>query len=463
MSSFRAPRFTRFRNANSGSVAVQYGIMLLALLTLAGAAIDFSRQETAERKLTAAVDAAAIASARMAMTTTDSKAIKAHALIYLNDGFSSYPLKSHSITIVDNQISISAQAEIPTTLLSLAGVPEFTIKSDAMAQYGRAGTLEIALVLDTSTSMDGAPLDALKVASSDLANSIIQDGDDATRIAIAPFSNYVNIGTQHRGASWLDLSEEHTETKSNCSNSWDDYIDAGCNATSVPCVQDGIDTTCFSWDCSAVTPPTPVCGTVTEVHKWWGCANSRTAPRNIQDSGYTSHKIYGSIGTSSWACGAPILPLSSNLSDIEDSIDGLFPSGETYMPTGLTWGYRTLTHARPFDEAKSDFSSPPGENAKVLILMSDGANTRSLDSDGHHWGGDTDLTNATTLAACDEIKGAKIEIYTVAFNLPDTATRDLLKDCASEDKNFLIADGAVELSESFQQIGVDLLDIALVK
>lgn len=447
------------RDAKSGSVAIQYGIMFLAIMVLAGAAIDFGRQETAERELTAAADAAAIAGAKMAMTSDKTDEIKAHALTFLKDNFKTGALTSYTIDVIDNQVSISARADVKTTLLALGGVPKFEIHSDATAQYGRAGTLEIALVLDTSTSMNGAPLDALKIASTDLANSIVQDGDDASRISIIPFGNYVNIGTQHRGASWLDLSAEYSETVPVCAASWTDHVNAGCLQTTAPCVRDGLDTTCFAWDCSSVTPPTPTCAPETRDYKWWGCVNSRDEPRNIQDTGYVSYKVEGDVGLSSWACGAPVLPLSSDLSDIEDAIDDLFTSGDTYMATGLSWGYRALTPNRPFDEGEP-FTS--GQNAKVLILMSDGSNTKSLEPDGQHWGGDVDAANTTTLDTCTEIKGADIEIYTVAFNLPSTATRALLKECASEDKNFLIADGAVELAESFQKIGVDLLDIALV-
>ncbi len=462
MSRLHKCRPSVFRHAKSGSVAIQYGIMFLALSVLAGAAIDFGRQETAERELTAAADAAAIAGAKMAMTSDKIEEIKAHALAFLEDDFTKGNLTSHEILVIDNKVSVTAKADVKTTLLSLGGVPKFQIVSEATAQYGRAGTLEIALVLDTSTSMTGAPLDALKIASTDLANSIVQDGDDASRISIVPFGNYVNIGTQHRGASWLDLSAEYSDIVPVCAATWTDHVNAGCTETTAPCVKDGLDSTCFAWDCSSVLPPIPTCSIETRDYKWWGCVNSRDEPRNIEDTGYVSHKVEGDVGLSSWACGAPVLPLTSDLPDIEDAIDNLFPSGETYMATGLTWGYRALTPNRPFDEGESFSASATGQNAKVLILMSDGSNTRSLESDGQHWGGKVDEANATTLDACNEIKGADIEIYTVAFNLPSSATRALLKECASEDKNFLIADGAVELAESFQKIGVDLLDIALV-
>ncbi len=462
MSSSSWWKLSDFRSADGGGIAIQYGIMFLAILVLAGAAVDFGRQETAERELTAAVDAAAIAGARMAMTSDDADQIKAHALVYLKDNFKMSEMSSHEITVVDNKIFVSAKADIKTTILGLGGVPKFHIKSEAVAQYGRAGTLEIALVLDTSLSMDGAPLAALKDASTGLANSIIVDGNNDTRISIVPFGNFVNIGTQHRNASWLDLSGEYSQNVSKCEITWSSYREAGCTETTEPCVRDGVNTTCPAWDCSGTSTPAETCRTETQEHKWWGCVNSRGRPRNIEDSGYVSEKVPGYIRTDMWACGAPILPLTSDLSDIEDAIDDLSPAGETYMTTGLTWGYRALSPNRPFDEGVAFPTSAGSMDEKVLILMSDGANTRSLGSNSEHWEVNITDANTTTLDACTEIKDAGIEIYTVAFNLPDTNTRDLLQDCASEDKNFLIADGAVELAESFRKIGADLLDIALV-
>jgi hypothetical protein len=50
---------------------------------------------------------------------------------------------------------------------------------------------------------------------------IIEDADDQTdedevHIGLAPFSSYVNVGTDKRGASWLEIRGESARQEQHC-------------------------------------------------------------------------------------------------------------------------------------------------------------------------------------------------------------------------------------------------------
>ena len=54
-----------------------------------------------------------------------------------------------------------------------------------------------------------------------------------------------------------------------------------------------------------------------------------------------------------------------------------------------------------------------------------------------------------------------MEVYTIAFDLDDAATKNMLKQCASGPKYYYDASNATELKSAFDSIGRDLADLAI--
>jgi len=82
-------------------------------------------------------------------------------------------------------------------------------------------------------------------------------------------------------------------------------------------------------------------------------------------------------------CGDEMMPLGNDFGKMKSLIAGLATSGETYLPSGLLWGWRALTPVAPFTEA----ASSPDNTTSIMIFMTDGFNTLSQDDeyhDGHH-------------------------------------------------------------------------------
>lgn len=99
-----------------------------------------------------------------------------------------------------------------------------------------------------------------------------------------------------------------------------------------------------------------------------------------------------------------------------------------YIPAGLMWGWRVLSPTGPF----ADGAPVTGANRarKVLVLMTDGENTRSLDAP-YHWGSSKSDADTLLSTLCTKVKSASIEIYTVAFEVTDNQTRNMLRNCAT--------------------------------
>ena len=73
----------------------------------------------------------------------------------------------------------------------------------------------------------------------------------------------------------------------------------------------------------------------------------------------------------------PITPLTDvtvpeGLAAIKAAIDRMAANGNTNVPEGMAWGWRTVSSGEPFTEGRPD--SEKG-NDKVVIVLTDGANT----------------------------------------------------------------------------------------
>jgi Flp pilus assembly protein TadG len=167
----------------------------------------------------------------------------------------------------------------------------------------------------------------------------------------------------------------------------------------------------------------------------------------------------------------PIKPLTGSESAIHAAIDAMQPSGNTNVPEGLAWGWRTISSKAPFTEGVTESRK---DIDKVVIVLTDGANTygdlsKANNGDvtgtestyaaygfsGYAGNGGTNglatLSNASNIARifqnttasktthdstnfqkamdekmikiCDNIKGEKIMLMTVALDLnPDNVT-----------------------------------------
>jgi len=174
-------------------------------------------------------------------------------------------------------------------------------------------------------------------------------------------------------------------------------------------------------------------------------------------------------------------PLTTNRGMIESTLARMKADGMTNIHSGVMWGWRLLSPDEPFAEGRS---YDDDENHKIMIVMTDGQNTytsynnfnRSMyGAFGYiakdHLGTTSstnwqviDKMNEKTLAACTNAKfDGKILIYTVAFQVRDQATLNMLQDCATRPEMAFRSDSNGELITTFRQIAQEISMLRLAE
>lgn len=460
------------RSDENGQVAIIVALCILPLLFLSGFMIDFSRQQSVSRKAQVALDAAAISVALLLQddenVSVSELTVEAQKVFDGNLVADASFVPGQVMVVRDGDIAtLNYSAATKTGLAGLMGVDELSFSLSSAAQYAGQEALialDIALVLDVSESMRGERIDALRQAAYELVDFAIPDDTSRVRMGIVPFNNYVNIGRSNVGATWLTGTEPVTDNVTFCSFDEPLLTAQGCTfARECPVDAEENERSCpITATCpEGVSEARTVCQTISADFEWLGCVKERTTPLDVTDESYGSDPIVAEVmrPTNSCYLGNEILPLTNDLTDIRASIANLRPVWPTYIPSGVTWGQRVLSPQAPFE-----LNEPVGERSKAIILMSDGANTRSINpSDMRPHGTDTDEANDRLEDACDEAKEAGTLIFTIAFLVNDIRTEQLLRDCASDPAGNFRVDGERELTQAFLTIASEFTQIALVE
>jgi Flp pilus assembly protein TadG len=452
-----------FPARQDGGVAIVFGLALVTLLLFAGIAIDYARAYSVELELQSDLDAAIL---RAASELNDPSEIQDAASKFFGANWKA----KHSVSNVslrvrksgDNKVLGIATVTVPTTLMKLGGFD--TIDLSAVSEVEIAGgNVELAMVLDTTASMAGSKLDALKNAAKSLVDVAYEapDADEHVKVSIVPFGQYVNVGLPHRHASWMSVPNDSSTPKSWCG--MDEHIVTGtsnCRMETVNTTQDGVPYSYQTEVCDhTYAPPTYMCYNWTETQTWNGCAGSRDSPLDKTDDQYST-KVPGIMNA---VCGSPITPLTNDKPAIKQQIEALTAAGDTYIPSGLMWGWTVLSSAEPFTEAVSYGHKVDGKPVhKVMVLMTDGFNTLSPVYP-EHTGGDRTQSNALTAELCANVKAKDIDIYTVAFDVSDNAVKSILEACASGGGKFFEADDEEELTAAFRNIAKDFSPLRLAR
>lgn len=457
----------------SGAVAILFALTLFVMLGCAGLAVDYSRGTSSRASMQQDLDATMIYLATERLRQGDDLDLTSAANTYM-DGLRRQRAISGEVSVVvtaidEYTIKGTASGVVKSRLMQMLGVNALNVVVDSEVASG-SSPMEIAMVVDTTTSMSGAKLDELKTAAKSLVEktlSVAKNPGD-TKISLVPFALHVNVGLSRRNESWIDVAPDKTSTSQ-------DLCPSRPNATMVPgtCVpmsgsytHDGVTYPTTWTQCDFVEgAETFQCGASDKI-EWRGCVGSRDYPLDTLDAQYSTTRV---PGPSDIWCPSELTPLTDDQSELDDAIDALWADGNTYIPTGLMWGWRTLSNTAPFSEGVANGTKVNGQPVrKILVLMTDGENSASPSyayeaGNPHHWGSDIDKANALTAEACANIKADGVEIYTVAFDVSDETIKGILDTCASKPSNFYDADSSGELIKSFETIAENLAALRIMK
>ena len=456
-------RLTHFIDDVRGTTAIVFGIMMVAILGIAGVGLDSSRAFSVRSSLQAALDAAMLAAAPLSTEPDADLSAVAQAFINANwrEKLGVGPI-SISVNVTDEgKVSGAASAVVPTTLVNLLGFDGVPIHVDAQIAAG-SRDIEAVLVVDNTGSMAGAKIDALKTSARTLVEAVYsgRNADRHAKIGIVPFGQCVNVGMSNRNKPWMSVAADTSTPREYCRDESPVIGQSNCRMVTYTGTNDGVPYTSQYETCDYQYGPSQyICTPWTETYNWYGCAGSRTYPLNTRDEGYGT-PIPGVMNV---GCPSEITPLTNQKSTLLSQIDNFVATGETFIPSGLIWGWRLLSKDEPFNQAR-DYNEVVNGNSvrKLMVLMTDGANTLSA-TPPTVGGNDVAESNARTLELCTNVKAKGIELYTITFDIADMAIKDLMRDCASDTSKFFDAADGGQLQIAFKEIARDMLALHLAK
>ncbi len=483
--------FTKIKKRNfvsdeSGNVAIMFAVSLMAMLAASGLALDVTDMHNRKSTLQSASDAAVLAAA--VSDETNIQRLKKIAETAFESNFvleADESIKEFDLNLSeDEELSLNVQLEKPTLMMGIAGFDAVDVKVQSATLLANSTPLDIAFVLDRTGSMAGQNMSGLINASRELITDLDASERDI-RIAVIPFSDYVNVGANGIALSLLDFPATATSgsdvmctmadaSSSGCTSGTSSGGTSGtttttsgsctttgggtCTVVTTTSSTSGSSTTTMTWTdvstsstgafCTISSDPQESSGSLIEectpvvpTENWFGCVGSREAPYNLT-AGFEGQKFPPVYDRT---CGEPMVPLTDDLITARVSIDDLTASGSTYIPAGLQWGWRALDPSVPFD------SQQTSDRNKLLILMTDGQNTRSQDGI-LHTGFDFNAADVLTADLCESIKRNDIQIATVSYSNGGSgaANTAMLESCASSKGLFYEARNAISLRRAFE-------------
>ena len=490
--------------AEGGNLAMIFALSLVPLATAAGAAIDLNRAFIVQQRLERALDAAGLAVGASPRSTDEEMLAQAQAFFDANYDESELGVPGTlQLTAGQSRVTLSATAELPTTLMSIVGFDTLSVGSEIeVVRENKA--LEVAMVLDNTGSMNwSGKIGALRGAATDLVEILFGDQErpELLRMSLVPFVTAVNIRAPGFDMAWMDVNGQsrfHGENFDPARGPTNHFelFDTIRNAEWKGCVEmrpephDTLDTSPTLADPDTLFVP----------YFWPDEPDGR--------SGYNNNHANDRIGGSSErrqsnggkyvnrnvsvdetpmsttgpnkACPRPLVPLTNNRQLLLDEVDAMEPwfNSGTNIAEGLAWGWRVLSPEIPFTEGTS-FSDP--DTQKALILLTDGANEivnqnthngSDYTSFGYIATGRLGTTNRSTArqivddkvaVMCERVKAEGVRVYTITFQLNSPALAEIFRTCATEPQLYFDSPSNDELRRAFQAIAFDLSNLRLAR
>lgn len=394
---------TRFKKDTKGNFAVMAAISIAVLVGGLAVAVDASNGYFAKQRLQDTTDAIALMAAKGLLNTqAELDEAATQYLLAAYPGAEGLNISLEDITRDGDLVTVEASNKIPTYFAGIFGKSGLDIGAKSEALFAET-QLEVALVLDTTGSMRGSKIASLKVAANNLVDQLDANNQRGNiKMSVVPFAQYVNVGPNNVNANWLDVRPANGQS----------------------------------------------------VNDWNGCVGSRLGRLNERVDVVGNASVPATTNTN---CGSAISPLTNDLNQTKSSITGLEAAGWTYLPSGLMWGWRTLDSRAPFLDASANRD---GKTDKVMIVMTDGANTRSKNGRFHEGQSQANADNVAE-DVCSKIKDENITVYTIAYEVGDTTTENLLRDCASDTGKYFDASNPEQLKRAFDVIAASLTELRL--
>ena len=396
---------TRFRHAEDGSVTVLALFIFLMIIFVAGMAVDLMRFETRRAALQNTLDAATLAATNIRSTAN------ADALVRDFMEKRGYDRNRVNVTVQESRsgadpttntpgflaarsVNATYDLDVNTIFMPFIGIEELKTVAGGGAQEGLT-PIEISLVVDISNSMNfEGRLADLKTAATGFIDQVIDPArsDLPVTISIVPFNHTVvapdmllnQLDTnavvpvpQNAQAPFANAVTQYTRSAplSKCVRFGNpQMVTTDLEDTLPPALNPNY------LKLRAINPTDPLDMMGYYASYYGGAPSDASTPPNDEN----------------WLCNPnfypAILPWGTDAGALKTYINAMTAHGNTSTDTGLKWGVAMLDPAfrsvvtnlvasgdlpsqldgRPYDYT-------PGTFMKVVVLMTDGANTRQHD------------------------------------------------------------------------------------
>jgi len=378
----------------------------LAVIPIFGAvsvAIDYSRGNSARTAMQAVLDATTLMISKEALDLKSAQ-VQGKARSYFKSQFTRTDVKglrlAFSLTTNgpgDFTVIGEATAKMDTSMAQIIGYNQMDLRATSQVRWGFKA-LELALALDNTGSM--------------AAKNKMVELKAAVKLLLATLKKNSKVP--------------------------DDTKIAIIPFTTVVNIGTGF----------ADSPWVAYDSTITKAN-WAGCVADRDQPNDVKDT--TPNGTNATLFPVA-ACGGLVqaLPLTNDWTALESMVDTMTPAGMTNVTIGMMWGWHALTANEPFTQAQA--VRPDVD--KVMILLTDGLNT------ANRFTTNPTQIDVRTAAVCDNIKKAKIKLFTVRV-IEGNLT--LLQGCASAPNMFYDVQVASQLKDVFTSIAASLSGARLSK
>lgn len=154
------------------------------------------------------------------------------------------------------------------------------------------------------------------------------------------------------------------------------------------------------------------------------------------------------------SCPKAVKGLSYEWDNMKTLVDSMTPNGNTNQAIGLQVGWMSLVGGGPFTVPAMD---PDFKYQQVIILLTDGLNTQD------RWYNTATDIDARQQITCDNVKAAKVDLYTIQVNTGGDPTSTLLQNCASDPAKFYLLTSADQITATFQTIGTNLTKLRVAQ
>lgn len=221
--------FRRFFEDRRGNFAIATAVSIVPILGALALAIDYSEMTRQRALALNALDAAGIAAARFYVAGGSEKDTIAYAKDFfqanmngIDTSAANFQLTLPSSESGGGLLTIDASYTFKPFFFdafsSLVSKDQTALQITAETKVRLKNTLEVALVLDNSGSMNDTGsgsgkkrIDLLKTAAKQLVDTLagqaaqIKQIDKPVQFSVIPFAGSVNVGPQYATASWMDV------------------------------------------------------------------------------------------------------------------------------------------------------------------------------------------------------------------------------------------------------------------